>query len=86
MIAFLVTTLAKNLCSIFLKILLNSENEKTLADFMFKIAQNFADKTPNKTDDKIVSWAKSMYENSDHLNEQVQKIVNENISGATANA
>jgi hypothetical protein len=73
---FMIKLICKALISIIFKIAFNAIAEKELANLLFTLAQHFADKTENKTDDKIVAWAKNLYDNSDQVQDEVNQVVN----------
>lgn len=68
----LVPILVGSLTNILVKMLMNALGEKQLAKILFSVLAYFAAKTANDTDDRLVSWAKTLYPDGDALEQHVE--------------
>jgi len=59
--------LIASLTQIGLKMLMTAIGEKQLAKLLFGILSYFASKSATDKDDKLVVWAKSLYDGEDHV-------------------
>lgn len=64
--------LIASLTQIGLKMLMTAIGEKQLAKLLFGILSYFASKSATDKDDKLVVWAKSLYDGEDHVQAEVE--------------
>lgn len=80
-ISVMFTSIISSLAHILLKLLTNAVAEENLAKLFFYLADWFAAKTVNHTDDDLVKWAKSVYNDQESLNaDKVQAAIPDFIS------
>lgn len=67
-----ITILLGSVTNILVKMLMNALGEKQLAKILFSVLTYFAAKTATDIDDKLVTWAKTLYPDGETLEQHVE--------------